>query len=108
MAYRVSSCLKAAFVGAALAVSAAPAFGQSTDVAQSATGAGAMGAWTKAAPMTVYRGEIAATAVDGKIYVAGGAIPGVDATAKFQVFDPATKQWRDLAPLPQITSHPGI
>lgn len=98
MAYRVTSILRAAAVGAALTLSALPVFAQSN----------AMGTWTKAAPMTIYRGEIAAVAVNAKIYVAGGAIPGVDATANFQAFDPATKQWRDLPQIPQATSHPGI
>ncbi len=31
-----------------------------------------------------------------------------DAAPLFQSFDPATKQWRDLAPIPEATSHPGI
>jgi N-acetylneuraminic acid mutarotase len=98
MVKTAKSLLTAAVLGAALALTAVPSLGQST----------APGTWTTAAPTTIYRGEIGAIAVNGKIYVAGGAIPGVDAAPLFQVFDPGTKQWRDLAPIPKATSHPGI
>jgi N-acetylneuraminic acid mutarotase len=90
--------LRGAFLSAALAMTAVSSFGQSA----------AQGSWSMVAPMTIYRGEIGAIDVNGKIYVAGGAIPGADAAPLFQEFDPATRKWRDLAPLPIATSHPGV
>ncbi len=41
----------------------------------------------------------AAGVIDGKFYVAGG-LDHFQATAAFDVYDPATNTWRTLAPLP--------
>src|SRR5262245_266194 len=55
------------------------------------------GTWTNAAPMLIYRSEMAAALLDGKIYVAGGlAGPNQNFTGTtyaFQVYDPALNSW---------------
>ncbi len=47
---------------------------------------------------------LASTALDGKIYV-GGGLSWLGTTAAFEVFDPKTKTWHKLAPLPQPHHH---
>lgn len=66
------------------------------------------GAWSVAGQMTSARTEIVADTYDGKIYVAGGQTPTVQASAMFQEFDPARASWRDLPPMPVGASHPGV
>src|SRR5215510_13535514 len=66
------------------------------------------GAWSVAGEMTTARTEILADAFNGKIYVAGGQTPSIQDSPMFQEFDPATKRWRDLAPMPRGASHPGV
>ncbi len=66
------------------------------------------GAWSVAAQMTTARTEIVADSSNGKIYVAGGQTPTVQDSTMFQEFDPATRHWRDLAPMPRGASHPGV
>jgi N-acetylneuraminic acid mutarotase len=65
------------------------------------------GAWQAAAPMPLARSELAATVLDGRLYVAGG-IAQLGATPAFQVYDPGTDSWRALAPLPEPRHHFGM
>jgi Kelch motif protein len=46
------------------------------------------GAWTRAAPMPTARSEIAAAALDGRIYVAGG-LTALGTSNVFESYDPA-------------------
>src|SRR5262249_42176311 len=77
-------------------------------VAGSTLGADSQGAWSVAGGMTTARTEILADTFNGKIYVAGGQTPSIQDSPMFQEFDPATKRWRDLAPMPRGASHPGV
>lgn len=61
------------------------------------------GIWTSLADMPTTRSEVAAAALDSKIYVMGGF--GAGATA-MEEYDAATDTWRNLAPIPQGVDHP--
>ena len=68
----------------------------------SATGAShalAEGSWQSLPSMPTARSEIAAAALDGKIYVAGG-FNRSRTIAAFEVYDPATNRWAQRSPLP--------
>ena len=60
--------------------------------------------WTRAAPMPTARSELAAAALDGRIYVAGG-IAQWGTTAAFEAYDPVTDRWEELPPLPKAAHH---
>ncbi len=64
----------------------------------------AEGPWSRGAAMPTARSEIAATVLDGRIYVAGG-IGRLGTTGAFEVYEPATDGWRALAPLPVPLHH---
>jgi Kelch motif len=53
------------------------------------------GPWTRAAPMPTARSELAAAALDGRIYVAGG-IARWGTTAAFEAYEPARDRWEEL------------
>ena len=55
--------------------------------------------------MPTARSELAAAALDGRIYVAGG-IAQWGTTAAFEAYDPATDRWEELPPLPEAVSPP--
>lgn len=76
--------------------------------------------WKELAPMPTPRGSANAVAVDGKIYVIGGAhanVPGKPGTEPLWVgvpqivtgaveeYDPATNSWRKRAPMPTGRNH---
>ena len=64
------------------------------------------GAWVVKAPMPAIRNEVAATALDGKIYVLGGNIGGGAADlARNEEYDSMTDQWRVRWPLPRGANH---
>ncbi|HEX6205288.1 MAG TPA: kelch repeat-containing protein [Solirubrobacterales bacterium] len=48
--------------------------------------------------------HVQAATRDGKLYLAGGYLDGEDPTGNFWEYDPATKEWAKLAPLPQPTA----
>lgn len=48
--------------------------------------------------------HVQAAAHGGKLYIAGGYLEGEDPTGNFWQYDPATKEWTKLAPLPQPTA----
>lgn len=73
------------------------------------------GSWRTAAPMPTKRTEVAAAALDGKIYVVGGFekpslgnVMNFAITPSVDVYDPATDRWTSKAPLPVGLHHVGI
>ncbi len=56
------------------------------------------GLWQALTPSGASRQEVAFTQVGGKLYLGGG-------TSAHQVYDPATKQWSSVAPMPQRLDH---
>ena len=59
--------------------------------------------WTSLAPMLTARGGLAAAALYGKLYVFGGEYftpTGRGVFAQNEEYDPATDQWRAMAPMP--------
>src|SRR5215469_3704664 len=90
--------------GAMLAAIAALALG----AAARSQPAAPSGSWSSKAPLPVARNEVAAVALNGKIYVLGGAYPA----QKYDVadngeYDPATNSWRARAPMPYGVNHVG-
>ncbi|MBI4388903.1 MAG: galactose oxidase, partial [Nitrospinae bacterium] len=64
--------------------------------------------WTEKAHMPTARGAMAATAIDGKIYVVGGAYKSMLRlvnTGANEVYDPAEDRWRRLKPIPTPRDH---
>jgi len=73
------------------------------------------GIWTIAAPAPTQRTEVAAAAIEGKIYVVGGFNkPSVQNALKFaisndaEVYDTASDSWSVTTPLPERRHHAGI
>jgi len=66
----------------------------------------ASGTWTTKAPMSIPRDRAAAVALDGKVYVIGGANSS-GALASMEVYDPATNTWTTKASMPGPKSEPG-
>jgi N-acetylneuraminic acid mutarotase len=58
-------------------------------------------------PLPTPRNEVAAAAVNGKIYVLGGSVSasGNWRLTRNEEYDPATDKWRSRAPLPSGASH---
>ena len=61
--------------------------------------------WTPVTPMPTPRSELAAAALRGRIYVAGG-IAQLGTTAVFEAYDPAQGSWEELPDLPEAVHHP--
>jgi len=66
------------------------------------------GKWSMKAPLLNQRLDVGVAALDGKIYVLGGASIGTSATQLNQEYDAATDRWRDRAPIPQGATHAGV
>jgi len=73
------------------------------------------GTWRSAAPMPTKRTEVAAAALDGKIYVVGGFekpslgnVMNFAITPSVEVYDPTIDRWTSKAPLPIGLHHVGI
>ena len=71
-------------------------------------GAALPGSWSLKAPLPVARNEVAAVALNDRIYVFGGSYPG----QKYDVadngeYDPAADRWRARAPMPHGLNHVG-
>src|SRR5690349_13418031 len=73
------------------------------------------GTWRPAAPLPTKRTEVAAAALDGKIYVVGGfEKPGLGNILNFaitpsvEMYDPMTDRWTPKAPMPVGLHHVGI
>ena len=74
-----------------------------------------IGTWNQGAPAPTKRTEIAAAALDGKIYAVGGFNkPSLSNVLDFaisrdvEVYDPATDTWSTTTPLPEGRHHAGI
>jgi N-acetylneuraminic acid mutarotase len=52
------------------------------------------------------RQEVAAAALGAKIYVAGGLLANGGATTRVEAYDPSTRSWSQVAPLPIGIHHP--
>jgi N-acetylneuraminic acid mutarotase len=63
--------------------------------------------WVTGAPATHPRGEASAVVLDGKIYLIGG-FTAFGITNRVEVYDPATKKWKEKAPLPASLHHVGV
>jgi N-acetylneuraminic acid mutarotase len=82
-------------------------------LAQPASAQSVEGMWTLKAPMPAPRGETAAVAFGGKLYVMGGSVlsvgaPFAKAVPRNEAYDPATDSWRVLAPMPVGRDHLGL
>jgi len=67
---------------------------------------GVLTTWVPLAPAPLARGAATAEAIDGKIYVTGGATTeGVPAFAQLDVYDPATDTWTTSLPMPSPREH---
>src|SRR5690242_956534 len=85
-------------LGAALAAlwAAAPARSQSPGA----------GTWVIRSPMLAIRNEVAAAAVNGKVYVFGGSVGGGRYDLmRNEEYDPASDRWRARADLPSGANH---
>ena len=63
--------------------------------------------WAPNGSLPFERSEMAAAALNGKIYLISGGSRGVEANAFTQEYDPATGTWRELALMPSVASHAG-
>ena len=73
------------------------------------------GTWRTVAPMPTKRTEVAAAALEGKIYVVGGFekpslsnMMNFSITPSVEMYDPATDRWTSKRPLPVGLHHIGI
>lgn len=57
--------------------------------------------WSTGAPPPVAVHHVAAAALGGRLYIAGGRVDGERATADFLSYDPAADRWARLPDLPQ-------
>ena len=60
--------------------------------------------WRRRSPLPEARGAMAVAALDGRIYVFGGAIGPRDSPSTF-IYDPATDRWSQGAPMPTSREH---
>ena len=60
------------------------------------------GVWSRLASVSTPRSEVAATELNGKIYVFGGFGPGAIANEEY---DPLANTWRQRAPIPRGVDH---
>jgi N-acetylneuraminic acid mutarotase len=66
------------------------------------------GTWSTKAPLPTKRFEVGSVTLGNKIYVIAGESNGEPATRLVTEYDPATNRWRELTPIPHVTSHPGV
>ena len=66
------------------------------------------GTWSTKSPLPTKRFEVGAVTLGNKIYVIAGESNGEPATKLITEYDPATNGWRELGPIPHVTSHPGV
>jgi hypothetical protein len=62
-------------------------------------------AWRPRHEAAVAVHQINATVLDGRIWVAGGLTPSIEATASTQVYDLAINSWEQGPPLPEPVHH---
>jgi hypothetical protein len=68
---------------------------------------GSPGTWTSLAPMPTARQEVAAAALDAKVFVIGGFGPDAEPVGTVEVYDAATDAWRREPPLQGHVYLPG-
>lgn len=73
----------------------------------------ASGQWTRKAPLPVGMAEVGVTSLNGKIFVVGGTEqrgsgPPVWESKLTMMYDPATDEWSERAPLPIGLTHAGV
>jgi len=71
-------------------------------------GAPAVGGWTRLGDAPFARLEMATTAFDDRIWLAGGLNPDGSATDAVEVFDPASESWSDGPTLPAAVHHAAL
>jgi hypothetical protein len=64
--------------------------------------------WRKGAPMAVPRTEVAAAALGGRVYVAGGFTGNGRASAVVEAYDTKADRWSRIADLPEPRHHPAL
>ncbi|OON67443.1 kelch repeat-containing protein [Hymenobacter sp. CRA2] len=66
--------------------------------------------WATMAPAPLGRYEALGTVAEGRLYVFGGFYTTsiIDATARCDVYDPATNTWTQLANMPEAMTHTGL
>lgn len=86
-----------------------------TNITATLADASKIGTWTTGAPAPTKRTEVAAAAVEGKIYVVGGFNkPSLKNALDYavsrsvEVYDPESNTWSTTAPLPEGRHHAGI
>jgi N-acetylneuraminic acid mutarotase len=98
-----------AFIAIAAVAFAGAGVGANEDTATQPAGPGA---WSTAQPAPIYRSEMAAAVLNGRIYVAGGlAGPSpifTGTTYAMQSYDAATNSWRDETAVPERLHHLGM
>jgi N-acetylneuraminic acid mutarotase len=73
--------------------------------AKSASDPSAAPAWRPQHEAAVAVQQVNASVLDGRIWVAGGLTPSIEATASTQVYDPAINSWEQGPPLPEPVHH---
>jgi N-acetylneuraminic acid mutarotase len=63
------------------------------------------GVWTTKTSLPAARNEVAAAAVNGKLYVFGGSIAGQSDLKRTEEYDPASNKWTARADMPYGGSH---
>ena len=66
------------------------------------------GNWAKKAPLPIPRTEISVAELGGKMYVAGGYVPGSVTSYLLHEYDPASDKWRELRRMPLGLNHVGL
>jgi N-acetylneuraminic acid mutarotase len=67
--------------------------------------AGQAPGWSRAAPLPLPRGEVAATGLAGEIVVVGGFVASGQNSARVDAYSPRTDRWRRLPDLPAPVDH---
>jgi N-acetylneuraminic acid mutarotase len=93
--HRIGSTLPQGFIGVLLALAS---------VAGPAAQAPSEKAWTPGTSMPTPRSELAAAALRGRVYVAGG-IAQFGTTTAFEAYDPGLGRWEELPALPEAVHH---
>src|ERR1700693_618986 len=100
--------LRSSHVRRAIAASCVLLAGHSFAVQVRSQSGAPRGTWSTKAPLPTKRFEVGSVTLGDKIYVIAGESNGEPATKLITEYDPATNRWRELAPIPHVTSHPGV
>ena len=64
-----------------------------------------IGVWETRAPLPVRATEVAAAAIDGKVYVVCGILPNLTRSNQLFIYDPFIDTWSEGAPMPAAGDH---